>query len=88
VTLLDSTWLNNIEETDKAKQVVAEERHGRIKSSNDEEHLAELKRQPTELLVCLLVIDCRKIGVFINFQVMEVHGTFQETNPVTTFSFR
>jgi hypothetical protein len=40
LTWLDSTRLKNIEETKKAKQVVAEERHDeRKKSSYDEEHL-------------------------------------------------
>jgi hypothetical protein len=42
LTLLDSTRLKNIEETEKAKQVVAEERQEleRKKSSDDEEHQA------------------------------------------------
>ena len=39
LTLHDSTRLKNIEETEKAKRVVAEERQERKKSSNDEEHL-------------------------------------------------
>ena len=39
LTLLDSTRLKNIEETEKAKRVVAEERQERKKSNNDEEHL-------------------------------------------------
>ena len=34
-----STRLKNIEETEKAKRVVAEERHDRRKLTNDEEHL-------------------------------------------------
>jgi hypothetical protein len=38
LTLLDSTRLKNIEETEKAKRVVAEERQER-KKPNDEEHL-------------------------------------------------
>jgi hypothetical protein len=37
---LYSTRLKNIEETEKAKRVVAEERQERKKTSNDEEHLA------------------------------------------------
>ena len=35
-----STRLKNIEETEKAKRVVAEERQERKKTNNDEEHLA------------------------------------------------
>jgi len=36
---LCSTRLKNIEETEKAKRVVAEERQERKKTNNDEEHL-------------------------------------------------
>ncbi|KAG6841849.1 hypothetical protein C0991_006256 [Blastosporella zonata] len=40
LTLRQSTRLKNIEETEKAKRVVAEERQDRRKPNNDEEHLA------------------------------------------------
>lgn len=36
----NSARLKNIEETEKAKRVVAEERQDRRKPNNDEEHLA------------------------------------------------
>lgn len=39
IDFLGSTRLKNIEETEKAKRVVAEERQERKKPSNDEEHL-------------------------------------------------
>jgi hypothetical protein len=36
---MNSARLKNIEETEKAKRVVAEERYDRRKPTNDEEHL-------------------------------------------------
>jgi hypothetical protein len=41
-----STRLKNIEETEKAKRVVAEDRKGRPKLNNDEEHLAASRCEP------------------------------------------
>ena len=38
--VVHSTRLKNIEETEKAKRVVAEERKDRKRAANDEEHLA------------------------------------------------
>ncbi len=48
-----STRLKNIEETEKAKRIVAEERKERKKPADDEEHLAAA-RCKTSLLSCIL----------------------------------
>lgn len=41
--MIHSTRLKNIEETEKAKRVLAEERKDRKRTANDEEHLTSAR---------------------------------------------
>lgn len=47
-----STRLKNIEDTEKAKRVKAEERHEKKKSSNDEEHLVATRCMSISCIIC------------------------------------
>ena len=54
-----STRLRNIEETEKAKRLVAEERKERKKINTDEEHLVATRCTSLSFLLCFSRMKCR-----------------------------
>lgn len=59
--MLDSARLKNIEDTEKAKRVVAEGRKDRPKVNNDEEHLAASRCRSTRFLHPLCTHSLRSV---------------------------